>query len=364
MTYAFEKYWGIAGRVARFEASIIAHKMHEKALLELEADLLRTSAGQSAKARLICGDAGSGKTTLLGALLKRHPDRETVDGDHRKIVVVELPEATTKKALVKAICCAMGYPARARMTTDEIIADIANKVDRLGVAMIILDEAHHMLVQRELEPTTEFLKSLLNRVKCQIVLVGLPRITTLKHFEQLNRRLHPDILLKPYVWTDAAGQIEFLQLMYHFEQNLGLSEPSNLADPEIAARLYVACRGHIGIVSKYLAEGLKRALERGLKSLNLQLLAEVHASWHPPINPPDDIDFLAILDVQDYETIRDFCTINQGPIVDPETNPFVCNKNRLNFIWKMKLANCVPGESGQKGQRRTRGKGPEKPTVF
>jgi type II secretory pathway predicted ATPase ExeA len=364
MTYHFQQFWDIATRVAQFEASIITHNMHENALSALEADLLRKSAGQSAKGRMICGNSGAGKTTLLNVLLSRYPDVDTPDGIRRKIVLVELPEATTKKALVKAICEAMGYPARPRMTTNELIDAIADLVERLGVAMIILDEAHHMLVRRELEPTTEFLKSLLNRVKCQIVLVGLPRITGLKDFEQLDRRLHPDILLKPYAWDNAAGRIEFLQLMYRFEENLGLPEPSNLADPMIAARLYVACRGHVGIVSKYLAEALKRALERGMSSISLQLLAEIHASWHPPIKPPSHIDFFADVDVEDISTIDDLEAFGRRPVIDVNSNPFACGSNELSGIWRAHIGGDQEYRSTSNSSRRTTGTGPGRPKAL
>ncbi|MBP2232607.1 copper(I)-binding protein [Azospirillum agricola] len=60
---------------------------------------------------------------------------------------------------------------------------------------------------------------------------------------------------------------------------------SGLAKHDFARRFYVATGGEIGILSKYLSEALSRVRADSLRSIGMELMAEVHDGWHRTYEP-------------------------------------------------------------------------------
>ncbi len=362
----------VEARIAALELTILPHPTHNRALDALEECVARAIARVDgrplkAKARLLYGPSGAGKTTLLEALLERYPDVATLDGDIRRVIPVEMPEQATKRALVDAVLLAMGYRARSHESANEIIKDIVDKVQRLGVMVIVIDEGHHVFSGKSLEAVSEFLKSVLNRVKCEIVIAGLPELRRLKNYDQFNRRLMPDIVLEPYDWTTVEGRLHWLGLMGRFEKILGLPTSSGLSTEDFAMRLYVASGGVVGIVSKYLSRALELATKRALEKLDLPLMAEIYASWHPIAQTPSVIDFTSRIHIPEDETVESLLAKLAKVRFDPATNPFTATPDQCAEIW----ARHASGDQSVRatarligGRRRTRASGPVGPKAF
>ncbi|WP_185965225.1 TniB family NTP-binding protein [Glacieibacterium frigidum] len=369
-----EAFGRLQERMTKLELTIISHPTHDAALDALEECLARArmrSNGRrlKAKARLIYGPSGAGKTTLLEAFLDRHPDVEMEDGDIRRVVPVEMPEQTTKRALVDAVLTAMGYKANNQDTANQIIEQIVDKVQRLGVEMILIDEGHHVVAGSSLEAISEFLKSLLNRVKCQIVILGLPELRELNDYAQFDRRLMPDVVLQPYDWTSVGGRLQWLALLSKFETLLDLPEKSRLASEDSAMAIYVATGGVVGIVSKYLSRALELVTARGLQRVDKALLAEIFAAWHPVDCTPTRIDFTAKLVVPRGETNETLLKKLLSVPIDPETNPFAASAAACEVIWARRLsAGGDVVKAKQRtiggGRRRVLGKGPPPVRAF
>lgn len=359
----------LADRLTALELSIISHPSHSHALAELErllarGRMIRAGRRLKAKACLVYGSAGSGKTTLIEDFANRHPDTHRDDGDVRRVIVVEMPESTTKKALVRAILEEMGYRPGSNQSAASIIKDIADKVSRLGVEMIIIDEGHHIISGNAVLAVSEFLKSLLNRVKCQIVIVGLEDLRIMHGFAQFDRRLMPDIPLESYDWTCQAGRLEFLALLRSFENLLDLPQKSCLAEQDFAMRLYVATGGRIGIISKYLSRALELAVERNLPKVTKALLAEIYASWHPEAKVPARVDFCAKLEIPKKatsEVLAELAAKLRAIRIDPESNPFVCSAAKCADLWALRTNGR---EDEVKPARRIRGSGPKPVQAF
>lgn len=346
-------------RIIEFENTVIPHLRLKEAkqqirLLHRRCKRHSKDKRQQLKARalLILGGAGAGKSTVFDDYMIDYPDLtfEKVengeidltqfpdvtidmlrDADVRKIVLVEAPKKTTQRALVAAILGAYGYKARDSWNTDDIIKQIAFYAAETRTEMIFIDEGHHMVSETNEELTedvSEFIKSLLNRVKVQIVITGLPRLQQLKNYAQLNRRLRPQMVLTPYDWTTRGGRVAFGALLDIFEMMLKLPEPSNLKAHNNAKRIYVATGGRVGIISKYLSEALSLALSRGLSSVTLDLLAEVYDSFCGEYVEDEGIDFDAELDgnAQAKKNLRDKTEASNN-------NPFLCSDARLKELW-------------------------------
>ena len=168
--------------VLAFETTVIPHTRHmeaKAAIRQLHGRYRPRGDARRLKARalLIVGAAGSGKTTVLEDYMSDYPNSATEDADIRRIVYVEAPERTTRRALVGAILGAYGYRARDQWNTSEVIEKIAFYAEETGTEMILIDEGHHMVNENNPDMTaevTEFIKSLLNRVKVQVAIAGLP----------------------------------------------------------------------------------------------------------------------------------------------------------------------------------------------
>jgi DNA transposition AAA+ family ATPase len=354
--------------VLAFETTVIPHTRHveaKAAIRELHGRYRPREEARRFKARalLIVGAAGSGKTTALEDYMADYPDRAMEDGDIRRIVYVEAPERTTRRALVGAILGAYGYRAREHWNTSEVIEKIAFYAEETGTEMIFIDEGHHMVNENNPDMTaevTEFIKSLLNRVKVQVVIAGLPRLLDIavpgERTMQLRRRLQPTVILKPYDWATRSGRTMFSGVLGVMEKMLGLPDPSGLAKHEMAKRIYVATGGEIGIVSKYLSQALSIALASGRRLIDLDLLGKVHADWHPSCEHEarDMLDFDAILD--DAQA-----PISDGP-ARPD-NPFLCSGERLREIWLRGTAPRRPANTSRVTRLRGKGAQPLRPFV-
>jgi DNA transposition AAA+ family ATPase len=354
--------------VLAFETTVIPHTRHveaKAAIRELHGRYRPREETRRFKARalLIVGAAGAGKTTALEDYMADYPDIATEDGDIRRIVYVEAPERTTRRALVGAILGAYGYRARDHWNTSELIEKIAFYAEETGTEMIFIDEGHHMVNGNKPDMTaevTEFIKSLLNRVKVQVVIAGLPRLLDIavpgERTMQLRRRLQPTVILKPYDWATRSGRTMFSSVLGVMEKMLGLPEPSGLAKHEMAKRIYVATGGEIGIVSKYLSQALSIALASGRRLIDLDLLGKVHGDWHPSYEHEarDMLDFDAILD--DAQA-----PISDGP-ARPD-NPFLCSNERLREIWLRDTAPRRPTNTSRVTRLRGKGAQPLRPFV-
>jgi hypothetical protein len=250
------------------------------------------------------------------------------DGDIRRVIYVEVPRGTRQRGLVAAILGAYGYKAREHWNTSEIIEKINFYAEQMKTELILIDEGHRLVNETNPESTeelAEFITSLLNRVKVQIVIAGLPRLLKLKRFKQLDRRLEPSIILTPYNWATKKGRILFSGVLGVFEKNLELPQPSGLWRHDFAKRFYVATGAEIGIVSKYLSRGLLVARKRNLPCITKELMGEVHGSWNPEVAVDEIVDFDAILDDEDEAQTKRRAV--------SENNPFLCADSRLKALW-------------------------------
>jgi type II secretory pathway predicted ATPase ExeA len=354
-------------RIVAFENNIISHDKLEKAedaIRKLQSRYRPPGQPQlKARALLLVGESGSGKSTVLESYFdKNRPktvaESETEDGDIRPVVVVEVPQRPGRRQFVAAIMGELGYKVKDDWDTNEIIRKISYYCRELQVQVLLIDEAHHIVEGKKQdaeEDISEFIKSLLNRCRVQIVLAGLPSLLQLRSYKQLNRRFQPPVQLRPYNWSTLEGRGEFLIVLTDFETNAGLPKPSKLADHEIAKRIYCATGGHIGLVSKYLSEALERAIDQDKEVIDLELLAEVYAAFEGEVAD---------------KLLRDFDAAPKKGKTERErraSNPFLATNAELKVLWKAMMDNQdeMVKAAKRRNSRETRFKGTRgEPKVF
>lgn len=375
-----------SGAILDFETTVIPHLSLEEAKRRIKALHKRyRPPGQKkrlkARALLIVGSSGAGKTTVLEDYKREFPDisfedvqngsidirscphinaERTRDADVIRIINVEAPKKATQRTLVAAILGAYGYKARDHWNTDEIIRRIEFYATETLTEMIFIDEGHHIVSEsndEQTEDVAEFIKSLLNRVKVQIVIAGLPSLLRLRNYEQLRRRLQPDVLIFPYNWSTRPGRVAFCALLALFERMLHLPEQSGLWKHEVAKRIYVATGGQIGIVSKYLSEALERAIDNGLRRIDLRVLAEVHESFSQQYTETEILDFDEMID-EESDLPKSVSIIKD--------NPFLCSNENLRELWRQRKVIDFSSEAVTKprygaGVRKTRIRGRGRP---
>lgn len=325
-----------ADLVAAFEGRIVKHKQLVDGRLAIETlrDRSRVKHNKRPKARalLVVGEAGSGKSTILESYYEEveQSRKDTVDGDVLPVVCVEMPARPTRKQFVTLLLNSIGYRESSDWNTDHIIDRISELFRKLGVELVLVDEAHHLALVKSKEAQdeiSEFIKSLLNRSGVQFVFFGLTEMLSLTASTQLKRRLQPSVILSPYRWDTLEGRTEFRVVIKHLEGGLKTLSPGKLYEMDPAVRLYCATGGHVGLVSKFLSEAYRRALLKGSETVDLALLGEVYASFER-----DAVEFELSDDWQKDPSVLPV------PTMLKEDNPFLADKADFDSLWTLMKA--------------------------
>ncbi len=357
--------------VATLELTVVSHRIFDDAVRDVSILLARAKHGRgnvrrmTARGMLLLGDAGSGKSTIVQRILDLNLPERTLDGVTAPVAVVEVPPAPTLRAVVDSMYSALGYRAEKGLSAEDIIKDLVGKADLLGTAAMLLDESHHILESRETAQVTEFLKSLLNRLGCCMIFAGLKELETLRGSLQLDRRLFPDVLLRPYSFTNTVERLEFMAFLAAMEKHaLGFSQPSGLASQDVARRLYAASGGLIGIVTKYLSHAVLLARIRGLDRIDLDLLAEIDASWCGRPAAPVDIAFGDDISFDEGVDVAKLLADAGKVRIDASSNPFACDPARVLTIMETRAAKRLVAPQRHRLDRRMKGVGADPQKAF
>jgi hypothetical protein len=143
--------------------------------------------------------------------------------------------------------------------------------------MIIADEFQHFIDRdsdKVLHDVSDWLKVLMDRTKKPIILIGMPHCDKiLEANEQLKRRFTLRESIEPFGWKTAKQQDDFRELLRRIDGKLPFNQHSNLADPEMAFRIYYSTGGVIGYVMKLIRSSAILAIRQSLEKLNIDTLA-------------------------------------------------------------------------------------------
>lgn len=240
---------------------------------------------------LITGPQGMGKTTLWKRYVKRFPRTKTETGIIIPVLTVGIKAPATPKSLVTVLLSALGDPAAERGTNVAQTLRLYSYLERCQTELIILDEFQHFIdrdLSKVLKTISDWLKMLMNDTGIPIVLIGMPnsvRVLDARGNEQLKRRFSVRESLQPFTWS-VKGDLSLFKFLKELDDLLPLIESSNLADKDIAYRIYCATNGEMYRVMDLVRMAASIALDEGVERIDMQLLSKAYKECPPP----DELD--------------------------------------------------------------------------
>jgi hypothetical protein len=93
--------------------------------------------------------------------------------------------------------------------------------------------------------------------------------------EHTERRFKERLTLRCFTWRTAQGRREFCGMLKKLDDTLPLAEGSDLAEPDLAGRFYLACRGVPDYLMTLLRGAVREAIQRKNERIELADLARV-----------------------------------------------------------------------------------------
>lgn len=243
-------------------------------LMEVHGDTRRTG---TSKGLVIQGPSGVGKSTLIKEYVRELESTSPPQLGHRSVLIVEIPSSPTKKNLATAMLTAMNDPyADSRSHSAETkFARIVLLLSRLGVEVVVLDEAQHLVDYKRnaAYEAADWIKSLMNETSITFVLVGLKRTEGLLWAnEQLRRRFSATVDYNRFMLTEACWT-QFATLLRGIRELLPV-ESISFSDKEMIRRFYLASFGLIDYLIKVLDRSVWLVQYRNFEGINLGILSE------------------------------------------------------------------------------------------
>lgn len=240
----------------------------------------------SSQMMALIGPAGCGKTDTARRVAKDIVQQHAGEVDHgdyvaTKVPVVwaDVPSDGTQKGIQSRLLRSIGDPKPAQGTVQEQAERLYSLVKRCETKVIIVDEVHH-LVEKNGEKTRYLLQAA-NTFKdilatfVPVIIIGTEAIYDLLDHDnkQLWRRTRRIEEFTPFGYDTVDNQLDFQDVVAAFERNLRLPVASDLAQPDMAARIHHATMGRLGFLFRLLQCGLEIAHHEGEQRLTRKTLA-------------------------------------------------------------------------------------------
>lgn len=261
---------------------------------------------------LVTGYQGVGKTTLYEYYADDYPRVETNDGTLVPCLTASIPVPATVKGLVTALLEALGDadPGKGNIVTQTM--RLKTLLKACETEIIFLDEFQHIIdrdSERVLKTTADWLKNLINSTKISVVLLGMPNCTKiLDANSQLRRRFSIRKSIEPFAWLrEENGKTDYpmRKLLKLIEMKLPLEKASNLADPDMAKRIFYASGGVIDSIMKLVRGSAEFAIETGTEKITLELLARAYdlelAANQPDLPHPFKVNYKSLKELIPFE---------------------------------------------------------------
>jgi hypothetical protein len=286
------------------DKSPIKHRSYEAVLGSIAALHLRYVEGHGGEGLFVTGQSGSGKSFLVKTYAAMFPATDDCTGRCMPVLVAKAPPRPTVATMGAQLLKAIGVPRARRGSKEWDETDrLLYLINELGVEIIILDEVnnlHDHAGQSVLSEFTDWVKSLLDDTGLPVVLVGLPRSTSIiLQNMQLRRRFSGGVTLAPFARDSGASWREFRAVLKTLHRRTPL-EAVQYFDQLTARRFYYASAGLFDYLYKIINKAIEIAHPAGA-SITVDTLAKgfVKGVWkdcpediNPFLTPPENLRLL------------------------------------------------------------------------
>lgn len=226
---------------------------------------------------LVVGETNSGKSSIIARIAELNPPYETNRGLVVPVLKVQAPSIPDELRLYNNLLESLMIPFNPSDNIRRREPQVHGILNELQVKVLMIDELNNSLAGTIPRQRQFFnaLRTLSNQLRISIVAAGTREAArALAVDNQLANRFDPVTL--PQWKCDAAWQ----RLVVSFERLVPLPEPSNLALPDTAAKLYELTEGWIGELKKLLLVCLKEAIRQGKSKIDSTVI--VATKFVPP----------------------------------------------------------------------------------
>jgi hypothetical protein len=269
-------------KIADFDSILIKTSAVAYAFEGLEKLLKYGGTRGGARFMLLSGDSRSGKSHIARAFEQRYP-REHLNGRTRApVVYVELQGKTTESGTPSQILRALGDVAPAKGTIEEKHSRIITHIRDLGVRLLIVDEAHHLVErkpgqQNRLYAASEWFKFILNNSGCSMVFAGLPVIKSIVDVNpQFAQRTVKGAELPAYDHALDKPRREYAKVVRQLCQEAPIQVAPHLLDDRGISRFHLATRGLVGNMWELLRWAAINAYHDNHDTIDLKVLAKTY----------------------------------------------------------------------------------------
>lgn len=225
----------------------------------------------------IVGRPNNGKTTLVRRFISKHPSQNTENGIRTPIVLTYMPASSDEPKFWTSLLTQLMVTHRPAASARALQNQAERVLREMGVRALIIDEFHHLASAplRQQENVLAALKNLSSSLSLSLVLVGTQALLgALRADDQLATRLTPHVLER---WE--ANQ-NYQQLLFKFEKQLPLRNPSNLANPELASEIYSRSMQTIGGTKAVVIEAAIKAIESDIEVITPNIVRSIDVVTH------------------------------------------------------------------------------------
>lgn len=226
----------------------------------------------------LLGVSGVGKSTLIGKYLEKHNDQTSRAEGRKPVVAFSAPAGPTPKALMQAICRAVGGTDTG--TSADLLQRAIQYINHFKVEVLFMDEAHHLIDRGRIKSHAHLgdcWKEFSDRVMCCIGMCGAARLRLLfQTNNQLRNRWSSSFALRPFQYLDGEEELaKFVAALI----TGGVLENNRefLLKSETISRIQYATDGVPALVSK-LVQRLNKAMA-DVKEMDMTVL---DAAWNFP----------------------------------------------------------------------------------
>ncbi|MCW3172622.1 TniB family NTP-binding protein [Shewanella subflava] len=213
---------------------------------------------------MVYGASGVGKTSIIKKYLKNNPGDSTPTGDVLPVWYIELPENAKPVDAAREMLLAINDPLALYETDIALLTHrIIQLVKDLKVELIIIDEFQHLVEKTSnkiLARVGDWLKMLINKSKCPIILFGMPYSkVVLDANTQLNGRFPIQFHLRPFSYLNEKAIFEgFLKRL---DEALPFNKRSGLDTALMQKKLYAFSQGNMRSLRNLIYHASVHAIE-------------------------------------------------------------------------------------------------------